>query len=131
MRMHSKLVGALVAVVITAGLLPSAGGEPMDLYSFKTTREFIETCDVAAPPNDCMSAVAHVEEVVNSTDHPNETCDGGTDAMLQAGHAGGDIDAWLLERIVRIIPWLRAHPEYLDKSYGDGVWAALKGVYCS
>jgi hypothetical protein len=32
--------------------------------------------------------------------------------------------------MARIVPWFKARPQYDDKSYGDGVWAALKGVYC-
>ena len=131
MRMIFTLFGGLATVVLAANPIAPADGAAMDLYSFRTTGEFVETCDVAEPPSDCMSAVAHVEEVVNSSDHPNETCDGGTDAMLKAGHAGADIEVWLLERVVRIVPWLKSHPEYSDKSYGDGIWTALKGVYCN
>jgi hypothetical protein len=41
-----------------------------------------------------------------------------------------ELMAWLGERVKRTVAWLKLHPEYNDKSYGDGVWAGLKGSYC-
>jgi hypothetical protein len=102
-------------------------------YSFTTTGEYVSQCGAASLAADCLSAVQHVEEVVDYDQdfHPiNDTCDGGPEAMLNAG-SNDQMTAWLTERVERSVAWLKAHPEYDGKSYGDGIWAGLKGAYCS
>jgi hypothetical protein len=113
---------------LSVGLTSPATGQ-MNLFSFKTTAEFVAQCDVASLPSDCLAAIEHVEGVIDDREHPNETCDGGPEAMLKS-RSGVELEAWLAERVRQIVPWLKAHREYDEKSYGDGVWAALKGVYC-
>lgn len=118
----------IALLVVSIGLSSPAIGQ-LKLYSFTTTAEFVSQCGVSSPPSDCLAAVEHVEEVVDNGGNPNETCDGGPDAMLKSQNSA-ELEAWLTERVRRIVPWLKAHGEYGQKSYGDGVWAALKGVYC-
>ena len=118
----------IALLVVSIGLSSPAVAQ-MKLYSFTTTAEFVSQCGGPSPASDCLSAVAHVEEVIDTREHPNETCDGGPDAMFKSQN-NAELEAWLTERVRRIVPWLKAHPEYGEKSYGDGVWAALKGVYC-
>ena len=120
-----------IALLLVAFGLSSPAIGQLKLYSFTTTAEFVSQCGVASPPSDCIAAVQHVEEVVNSRETPNETCDGGPDAMLESSRNSAEMEAWLGERVRRIVPWLKAHHDYNAKSYGDGVWAALKGVYCA
>jgi hypothetical protein len=120
------------ALLILAACLSSAAtaqAEPTQSYSFTTTGEYVSQCGAASVPHDCLAAVQYVEDVV---DHDqdfhsiNDTCDGGPDAMGQSGQ----MIEWLTERVVRSVAWLKAHPEYDAKSYGDGIWAGLKGAYC-
>ena len=118
----------IALLVVSIGLSSPALGQ-LKLYSFTTTAEFVSQCDVSSPPSDCLAAVEHVEEVVDNGGNPNETCDGGPDAMLKSRNSA-ELETWLTERVRRIIPWLKAHGEYGQMSYGDGVTAALKGVYC-
>lgn len=120
-----------IRIILIVGALgmASPAASQMNLYAFKTTAEFVSQCDVASPPFDCLDAISHVEGVVDDSDNPNGTCDGGPDAMLKL-HSNDELTAWLTARLVRLLPWLKAHPEYNEMSYGDGVWAALKGVYC-
>lgn len=119
-----------IAFLMASIGLSSPAMSQLKLYSFTTTAEFVSQCDVSSPPSDCMAAVEHVEEVVDNGGNRNETCDGGPDSMLKS-RTRAEFDAWLIERVRRIIPWLKAHTEYGQMSYGDGVWAALKGVYCA
>ena len=53
----------------------------------------------------------HVELVVNSRDDPNNTCDGGTDALLKAA-SNAELNRLLTERVVKVVTWLkqRTHP---------------------
>lgn len=98
-------------------------------YSFSTAGDFVRVCDGSSPPEECLNAVMHVEQIVNYGDHPNDTCDGGPQELLKAT-TNEELDASLRERVINIVPWLKAHSEYSNQSYGDGIWAALKGVYC-
>jgi hypothetical protein len=118
----------IVLSALVVGFSTPAVGQ-MTLYSFTTTGEYLSQCDIASPPSDCADAVAHVEEVVDDSSKPNDTCDGGPDAMLKLRN-DVELMAWLGERVKRTVAWLKLHPEYNDKSYGDGVWAGLKGSYC-
>ena len=123
-------------VLIVALAMPSTASsqaEPMKLFSFTTTAEYVSQCSAAPLPGDCLNAIQHVEDVV---DHDqdfhsvNETCDGGPDAMVKL-QSNQEYVEWLTERVNRSVAWLKAHPEYDGKSYGDGIWAGLKGAYCS
>lgn len=116
--MIAAFAGAAVA-------LPAAAGD----YSFTTSADFVRDCDGASPPEACLNAIMEVEQVVNDTDHPNATCDGGPDELLKSG-SNDELNQKLAERLARVVPWLKAHAEYDAMSYGDGVWAALKGAYC-
>ena len=94
-----------------------------------TTSDFVSSCDSASPPETCLNALMHVEQIVDSGERPNDTCDGGPDVLLKA-HSNAELDIMLTERVIAVVGWLKKHPEYSSRSYGDGVWAALKGVYC-
>jgi len=115
---------------VVAAILPFASASAkMSSYSFGTAGEFIGTCEGSSPPEECLNAVMYVEQVIDGGDSPNATCDGGPSELLKAT-TNEQLDAALREKVVKIVPWLKAHPEYGNQSYGDGIWAALKGVYC-
>lgn len=114
---------------VLAWSAPGLADSQDNVFSFNTTAEFMAKCDVDAPSHECRFAVQYVEQVVDGGDKPNDTCDGGPDSMIQS-RDNAEFDAWLNERLTKIMPWLRQHPEYNSMSYGDGIWAALKGVYC-
>jgi hypothetical protein len=120
-----------VTLLVAALVLPSPAVGQIR-YSFTTTAEYVSQCDVASLPGDCLSAVQHVEEVVDYDQdfHPiDDTCDGGPEAMMKS-RSNDEMTAWLTERVNRSVAWLKTHPEYNEKSYGDGIWAGLKGAYC-
>ena len=104
----------------------TATAEP---YSFATTAEFLAKCDSPSQPEECRNALMYVEQVVDSSDRPNDTCDGGPEALLKA-RSNEEFEAWLAERVALVVAWLRQNPAYWNKSYGDGIWAGLKGAYC-
>lgn len=113
---------------MTAPFAAPAWADDENPFSFSTSGEFVRDCDGASPPEQCLNAVMHVEMVIDDGT-ANGTCDGGFDALLEA-RTNDELNEMLTERVVRIVPWLKAHPEYDSQSYGDGVWAALRGVYC-
>jgi hypothetical protein len=119
------------ALVLSAGMLVFAQAPTARAagYSFTTSGEFVSTCDSLAQPEECRNALMYVEQVVDSSDHPNDTCDGGPEALLKA-RSNEELEAWLGQRVTQVVAWLRQRPAYAGQSYGDGVWAALKGVYC-
>lgn len=119
--------GSLLFSVIVIFAAP-AQSEEESAFSFSTSGEFVRDCDGGSPPEQCLNAVMHVELVVNDGTE-NGTCDGGLDGLLKA-KTNEELNEMLTERVVRIVPWLKAHPEYANQSYGDGVYAALRGVYC-
>jgi hypothetical protein len=118
---------ACVAALASTALAPSAAAAGD--FSFTTSADFVRVCDGVSPSEECLNAIMHVEQVVDDTDHPNGTCDGGPDELLKSS-SNDELDGKLAERLARVVPWLKAHPEYDALSYGDGVWAALKGAYC-
>ena len=118
-----------IILALTWGLPVYAQVGGSDGFPFRTTGEFVSQCSAASYPEECLNAIVHVELVVNDRDHPNATCDGGTDTLLKA-RSNAELNSLLAERLVRVLGWLRKHPEYALQSYGDGVWAALRGAYC-
>ena len=126
MRACSPMLTALSALTIAAVGAPGAVAQD---FSFVTSKQFVTTCDGAEPSEECLNALLHVELVVNSTDDPNNTCDGGTDALLNAG-SNEELNSLLAERVMKVVAWLKQHTEYDSLSYGDGIWSGLKGVYC-
>lgn len=125
-----RISGCTSLILALAWGLPvhaQVGGS--DGFPFRTTGEFVSQCSGASYPEECLNAIIHVEQVVNDRDNPNATCDGGTDALLKA-RSDAELNSLLAERLVRVLGWLRKHPEYALQSYGDGVWAALRGAYC-
>ena len=126
MRACSATLTALSAIMITVAEAPAAVAQN---FSFSTSKEFVAACHGASPPEECLNALMHVELVVNSRDDPNNTCDGGTDALLKA-ESNAELNRLLTERVVKVVTWLKQHTEYDSLSYGDGIWSGLKGVYC-
>ena len=126
MRACFATLTACSAIVIAAAGAPVAVAED---FSFATSRQFVVACDGASPPEECLNALMHVELVVNSTADPNNTCDGGTDALLKA-ESNEELNRLLTERVVKVVAWLKQHTEYDSLSYGDGIWSGLKGAYC-
>jgi hypothetical protein len=122
--MKSTALALVAALALSAGLAQATGAAA---YSFTTTAEFVRDCDGTSPPEQCMDALMDVELVIDGGDNPNATCDGG---MTSARDTEAARYAILAERVLRIVPWLKTHPEYGDKPFQDGVWAALKGAYC-
>ena len=120
---HALLLVALSATSELAHGANSSG------FTFRTTEEFVRECDGGSPPYECRNAILYVEEVVDYGDDRNATCDGGPAALLKPGTSEG-LEALLAERLARVVPWLKQNPQYNSKSYGDGISAALKGVYC-
>ena len=118
---------AFVAAVAFAASLPHAAAAGDD--TFATTAEYVRDCDDPSPSNQCLGAIQEVERVLYGGDNPNSTCDGGF-AELTNSASNDELMAKLAARVSRVVPWLKAHPEYGDKPYQDGVWAALKGAYC-
>lgn len=114
----------VAAILLAQPTSASAAPSP-----YGTTADFVSLCDGASPSEDCQNALMHVEQIVNFGDHPNDTCDGGPDEILKA-RSNEELAAKLTERVVAVVAWLKLHPEYSNLSYGDGIWAALKGVYC-
>ncbi|HVY02069.1 MAG TPA: hypothetical protein VG983_00315 [Caulobacterales bacterium] len=98
-------------------------------FPFETTGEFLSQCGGVTAPEECLNAILYVEQVVDGGDNPNATCDGGPSQLLKA-RSNAELDAELEQRRARIAAWLRDRPEYAGQSYGDGIWSALKGVYC-
>lgn len=113
--------------MVAALVWPSPGGWAAP--RFPTGADFVAGCDGASPSEDCTSAVLHVEQVVNDRDNPNATCEGGIDGLLKA-RDNAELERWLTQRVVAVVAWLKLHPEYDRLSYGDAIWAGLKGVYC-
>jgi pyrimidine deaminase RibD-like protein len=126
MRVCSAILTALPVLTVAAVGAPGAVAQD---FSFVTSKQFVTTCDGAGPSEECLNALLHVELVVNSTDDPNNTCDGGTDALLNAG-SNVELNSLLAERVMKVVAWLKQHTEYDSLSYGDGIWSGLKGVYC-
>ena len=119
----------LLILALASGLPVYAQVGGADSFPFRTTGEFVSQCGGASYPEECLNAIMHVELIVNDSDNPNATCDGGTDALLKA-RSDAELNSLLAERLARILGWLAKHPEYVPLSYGDGVWAGLKGAYC-
>jgi hypothetical protein len=119
-------IGAMAALALGAGLPQAAAAGDFD---FGTTGEYVRQCDSPSPPNQCLGAIQEVELVVDTGDNHNATCDGGYDELANSA-SNDQLMAKLAARVSRVVPWLKAHPEYADKPYDDGVWAALKGAYC-
>ena len=126
MRISQVLLTMLSAVTIVAAWSPWALAQD---FQFATTKDFVTACDGTSPSEDCQGALLHVELVVNSRDDPNNTCDGGTDALLNA-ESNEELNGMLSERVVKVVAWLKQNTEYDGHSPGDGIWSALKGVYC-
>lgn len=85
-----------------------------DGFSFKTTEQFASECGGASPPEECLNAIMHVEQVVDHDGnfHPvNSTCDGGPEALLKS-QTNAELTEKLTERLVRVVEWLKMHPEY-------------------
>jgi len=121
-----RALATLVAFALAFSALPgSAAGN----FTFTSSADFVRDCNGSSPPEECLNAIMHVEDVVDYGDNHNATCDGGPEELLKSA-SNAELNEKLAERLARIVPWLKAHPEYDDQSYGDGVWAALKGVYC-
>ena len=118
------MAGAAALLVLLLAQ-PAAAGD----FTFTTTAEFVRDCDGSSAPEECQNAILEVDQVVDGGDNRNATCDGGPDELLKST-SNAELNEKLAQRLARIVPWLKAHPEYDGKSYGDGVWAALKGVYC-
>lgn len=120
---------ALLSLALGATLVwPGPGAQALETR-FPTGADFVAGCDVASPDEHCTWAVMHVEEVVNDRDHPNATCEGGIDGLMKA-RDNAELELWLQQRVVAVVGWMKLHPEYDAMSYGDGIWAGLKGVYC-
>jgi hypothetical protein len=100
-----------------------------DDFTFTSGADFVRDCDRSSPPEECLNAILDVENVVDYGNNRNATCDGGPEELMKSA-SSAELNDKLAERLAQIVPWLKAHPEYDDKPYGDGVWAALKGVYC-
>ena len=126
MAAWSVTLTTLSALLIAAAGAPAAVAQGLP---FETSRQFVTTCEGASPREECLIALLHVEQVVNSRADPNNTCDGGTDTLLKA-QSNVELNRLLTERVVKVVVWLKQHTEYDSLSYGDGVWSGLKGVYC-
>jgi hypothetical protein len=119
---------ALLSLALGVALVwPASGVQAAE--TFPTGADFVAGCEATPSHEDCTWAVMHVEEVVNDRDHPNATCEGGIDGLLQA-RDNAELERRLTQRVVAVVGWLKQHPEYARQSYGDGIWAGLKGVYC-
>lgn len=125
-RLNQALLTILSAATIVAAWPTWALAQE---FLFATTKDFVTACDGTSPSEDCQGALLHVELVVNSRDDPNNTCDGGTDALLNA-ESNEELNGILSDRVVKVVAWLRQNTEYDGLSPGDGIWSALKGVYC-
>lgn len=122
---------AVRPILLALGLALLAPGQGVlaATPAFPTSGDFVQGCSGASPSEECLNTLLHVEQVVDSPDQPNSTCDGGTDALLRAQN-DTELNMLLTERVVRVVAWLGQHPEYASQSYGDGIWAGLKGAYC-
>lgn len=119
---------ALLCLALGAALVwPVAGAQAAP--TFPTGADFVAGCAANPSDEDCTGEVLHVEQVVNDRDNPNATCDGGINGLLEA-RDNAELQRWLTQRVVAVVGWLKLHPEYDQMSYGDGIWAGLKGVYC-
>ncbi len=123
--MHKLTLMTLVLVVALVSPVPKVLAA--DLFS--SGADFAARCDGGSPSEGCTSAVLHVEQVVNDRDNPNATCEGGMDGLLKA-RDNAELERWLSQRVVVVVGWLKLHHEYDRLSYGDAIWAGLKGVYC-
>ncbi len=117
---------SLALGVALAWLSPGGAAVPA---AFPTGADFVAGCDGASPGEACTAELLHVEQVVNDSDHPNATCDGGIDGLLNS-RDNAELEQRLTQRVVAVVTWLKQHPDYAHQSYGDGIWAGLKGVYC-
>jgi hypothetical protein len=122
---HPAGLIAVAGLCLAALTQPASAGD----FTFTTSADFVRDCDGSSPPEACLNAIMEVEQVIDSGENPNATCDGGTDALLKSA-SSTELNDKLAERLARVVPWLKAHQAYDDKSYGDGVWAALRGAYC-
>ena len=125
-RLNQILLTILSAATIVAAWPTWALAQD---FLFPTTKDFVIACDGMSPSEDCQGELLHVELVVNSRDDPNNTCDGGTDALLKA-ESNEELNGMLSERVVKVVAWLKQNTEYDGLPPGDGIWSALKGVYC-
>ncbi len=121
--------GRLALVAFGLSLLAPVHGALADTQPFPTTGDFVQACGGASASEACLNTLMYVEQVIDTPDQPNKTCDGGLDALLKA-RDNTVLNMLLTERVVRVVAWLGQHPEYARQSYGDGIWAGLKGVYC-
>ncbi|HQT52156.1 MAG: hypothetical protein Q7U11_09220 [Phenylobacterium sp.] len=118
----------LLSLALGAALVwPEPGAQAAP--TFPTGADFVAGCAATPSNEDCTGAVLHVEQVVNDRDNPNATCDGGIDGLLQARDSA-ELERRLTQRVVAVVAWLKLHPEYDRMSYGDAIWAGLKGAYC-
>ncbi|HEX7759841.1 MAG TPA: hypothetical protein VF459_10080 [Caulobacteraceae bacterium] len=126
--MKSIALAFIAALALGAGLAQpaAAAGD----YTFTTTADFVRDCDVSSPPEECAMAISHVEEVIDNWETPNATCDGGLNELVKSA-SNAELIEKLMQRLARVVPWLKAHPDYDAKPYEDGVWAGLRGAYCS
>ena len=122
--MRAPVLAFVAAFAFSAGLAQATG---VAGYTFATSAEFVRDCDGASPPKQCMDALMDVELVIDGGENSNATCDGG---MTSAKDTDAVRYGILAQRVSRVVPWLKTHPEYGDKPFQDGVWAALKGAYC-
>lgn len=122
-------VARLVLTALSLALLAPGHGALADTQPFPTAGDFVQGCGGASPREECLNTLMYVEQVVDTPDRPNSTCDGGIDMLLKA-HDDTELNRLLTERVVRVVAWLGQHPEHATQSYGDGIWAGLKGVYC-
>ncbi|MDO9472197.1 MAG: hypothetical protein Q7J28_04020 [Caulobacter sp.] len=118
----------LLSLALGAALVwPGPGAQAVE--TFRTGADFVDGCAATPSNENCTGAVLHVEQVVNDRDNPNATCEGGIDGLLQAPD-NAELERRLTQRVVAVVAWLKRHPEYDRMSYGDAIWAGLKGVYC-
>ena len=75
---------------------------PAQDFLFATTKHFVIARDGVLPSENRQGELMHVELVVNSPDEPNNTCDGGTDALLEAG-SNEELNSMLSERVVKVV----------------------------
>ena len=119
----------LVSIALGLALLAPGRGALADTQPFPTTGDFVQGCGGTSPSEACLNTLMYVEQVIDSPDQPNRTCDGGMDALLKARDSA-QLNVMLTERVVPVVAWLAQHPEYASQSYGDGIIAGLRGVYC-
>jgi hypothetical protein len=99
----------------TGVLAEGAARKPL----YADTADFLQHCGGPAPSAfPCMAAFGLVESVAKGICHPPTASSDPLDGQAR-----------YTALIVRVTDWLKWHPQYSQKPYGEGVNAGLRALY--